>query len=260
MTQPTFRSSVGSAASSGGTTITASEPAGAASDDIELASLHYDGSGTPTPPANWTLVGSATLTDSKVFLYWLRRTGSAPALGWTISATTTYIEANLLAISGCVTTGSPIDSFVIGTPATTGSVITPPPVSIVTVDTLVSIWGFNWQNGWNPAPTAPSGYTLRRGGGFFDCVAATKGTSATGTETPGSFGAALGSNPNVGATIVLASLATGGGGGSTSDDPTSAGMRQLRQNAIYRMSPRSEQEAKHYLSARKRAYGFAAQL
>lgn len=37
----------------------------------------------------------------------------------------------------------------------------------------------------------------------------------------------------------------------------SAGMRQLRRNPIYRMSPRSEREAQQYLRAQKRAYGFA---
>jgi hypothetical protein len=44
---------------------------------------------------------------------------------------------------------------------------------------------------------------------------------------------------------------------STSDPVESAARRQVRQNAIYRMSPRAEREAQQYLRAQKRTYGFA---
>jgi hypothetical protein len=45
---------------------------------------------------------------------------------------------------------------------------------------------------------------------------------------------------------------------AASDIGESAGRRQLRSNANYRMSPRSEREAQQFLRAQKRAYGFAA--
>lgn len=45
---------------------------------------------------------------------------------------------------------------------------------------------------------------------------------------------------------------------AVADIGESAARRQLRQNAIYRMSPRSEREAQQFLRAQKRAYGFAA--
>lgn len=48
----------------------------------------------------------------------------------------------------------------------------------------------------------------------------------------------------------------GGGGGSTSSPAESAGARQLRQNSIYRMGPKSERAAQQLLRAQKRAYGF----
>jgi hypothetical protein len=45
---------------------------------------------------------------------------------------------------------------------------------------------------------------------------------------------------------------------NASDAAESGGRRQLRQNPIYRMSPRAEHEAQQFLRSQKRAYGFAA--
>lgn len=45
-------------------------------------------------------------------------------------------------------------------------------------------------------------------------------------------------------------------GTTSSDAIENAGITQLRTNAVYRLSPRSEREAQQYLRAKKRAHGF----
>lgn len=79
----------------------------------------------------------------------------------------------------------------------------------------------------------------------------------TGTYPPGPTGGygylARGFN-----TAINTWLASFAGGGSTIGSNDSAGTRQLRQNANYRMSSRSEREAQQLLRVQKRAYGFAA--
>lgn len=208
MTSPAYRAS-SRIDNSSVTSQTSTEPTGTVLNDIIIATVEIDfGHGTITAPSGWTLLGSASTTDADTFAYWIRRGSSAPALQWTWLSSVSYVETYLVSISGAVNTGNPIDVWTFGTPQTTGTIVTPPPVTIITTDTLSCVYGFNWINGWSSSPTAPTGYTTRLGGNFFDTVIATKAVSVTGTETPSGFSSSAGSSPNLGLTIVVASQAS----------------------------------------------------
>lgn len=116
------------------------------------------------------------------------------------------------------------------------------------------------------------------GGGSWYSVGVWSGLAATGwtKQHPGANGDGAEfsaytttSTQNIGTatSLVLATNANSYGGvmavfqppaTAASDIGESAARRQLRQNAAYRMSPRSEREAQQFLRAQKRAYGFAS--
>lgn len=84
---------------------------------------------------------------------------------------------------------------------------------------------------------------------------ASANVTSTGTYNSSFTSAGAGTTRGITLLITLKDLVAGG---STASDPIEgAARRQLRQNAAYRMSPRSEREAQQYLQAQKRAYGFA---
>ncbi len=73
----------------------------------------------------------------------------------------------------------------------------------------------------------------------------------------GSITATVTGGATITAGYAAITIAFPGSAVAVSDVSESAGTRQLRTNAIYRMSPRSEREAQQFLRAQKRAYGFA---
>ncbi len=79
-------------------------------------------------------------------------------------------------------------------------------------------------------------------------------TSSTGTFAGAFTSSSGGTNLSLMFSVSLKDAA----GTAASDLAESAGRRQLRCNANYRMSPRAEREAQQFLRAQKRAYAFAA--
>lgn len=103
------------------------------------------------------------------------------------------------------------------------------------------------------ATTSTTDDSISTGGGTGDAWLITEGQSdgsspmtvAFGTTTDDWYGAA-------------AVAFVPGASAATSDPSGSAGARQLRTNAIYRMSPENDARAQKHLRAQKRAYGFAS--
>jgi hypothetical protein len=122
--------------------------------------------------------------------------------------------------------------------------------------------------GFDPTGSAPSAYTL---GSVSNSLVARQEAASTWLASSIWSANSIASGPtgSITATVTGGGAVTAGyaaiaiafpgsAGASTSDDSRSAARRQLEQNAIYRMSPRSQREAQQFLRAQKRAYGFAA--
>lgn len=218
MASPSHRSQTKNAIqSTGATTITGTEPTGAASGDIIAIGLMLDrtsGSnpGTVSPPSGgYSVVAGFPFNATSVFDYyvwWARRSGSA--LSCTPTWTTGlggfgYAELRVIAVSGAVASGNPIDSVTIGTVATTTQP-DPPANTLLTANTLVYAWIADWA-GWTSAPTAPTNYTgLSDNGGLYDSSIAWRQLAAAGSENPGTFGAADASDTAFGFTLAFASV------------------------------------------------------
>ena len=93
-----------------GTTITPTEPAGATTDDVLLATVNCTSGRTITPTdSGWTSIGAQEDTGNRVAIFWLRRTASAPSYVFTVSGAAGPIVAGVSAYSGAITLGVPID-------------------------------------------------------------------------------------------------------------------------------------------------------
>lgn len=103
------------------TTITLTEPAGAAQNDILIAALESVSEWMIPASADWKQVAIVANGSNYLSVYWCRRGGSAPSLVFNTSTggTSRQIEAGCSAIQNCVLTGSPIDVFSTATSTTT---------------------------------------------------------------------------------------------------------------------------------------------
>lgn len=100
--------------------MTGTEPSGAASNDIFLATIYLESTTvTPSPPPGWAQTfrsASCAITNSTAanqyqhLCYWIRRGGSAPSFAWTWSGTI-FSSMNIVAYSGAVTTEQPWSFF-----------------------------------------------------------------------------------------------------------------------------------------------------
>jgi hypothetical protein len=177
---------------SGGTatTYTGSEGSGWQQNDILIAfAAPYASPCTFTAPSGWTLVQSSVASSrvSSWGIWWIRRGASAPALNWTFSGST-YFELTIVAFSGCITTGSPIDvsaKTAIRSPSGAAAP-DPPSITTVTADCLALAFGGSAYNG-SAAWTAPSGYSIVVNGAGATVIAS-KQLTGTGAENPGTFG------------------------------------------------------------------------
>lgn len=179
----------------GTATITPSEPAGAAQNDI-LFYWHVIGNPSSVITddlTGWTLLNTWTGSLTITRLYWIRRGASAPDYSITTDSSQ-YQEASVTCWSGAKTSGNPYGAtnYVAAHNATT-----PPNCGSVTTtaaNSLVIAFGMGWNgwvstNGW----TAPSGYSdadsgagtsINNGdlGVFYKAIA-----SASTSEDPGIF-------------------------------------------------------------------------
>lgn len=148
--------------------ITAVEPAGAAQDDILITWLYIESDTAVTPPAGWTntFASVAMLSECnaasspfRLYAYWIRRGGSAPALGWTFASS--FRGIYVAAYSGALASGDPF-SFADHQVRDTTAARTIPNCSGTTVDANeMLVWGAGTFA--NPTgTTVPTGYTSRQ--------------------------------------------------------------------------------------------------
>lgn len=211
----------------GGVNPTATEPAGAATNDILYASANATDAAI-TLPTGWTQLYSGSQVggpSNNHTLYWvvgyIRRAGSAPSLQFTYSAggSVDYYELHLAAYSG-VNTTTAIDA--VSADGGSGNVDLHQPdasaVVAVAANTIALVTMATWvgadTGGWTP----PSGYTLRSdpSAGLAAGIAE-KALVSPGSENPGAWAnLPAGANNSFqywdGATITLNPPAVAGGG------------------------------------------------
>ena len=211
------------AGGSAGTSVAPSKPSGTTDGDILIAYLVVGGaSKTITPPSGWTLKDErqGDDPDGTTYLYW-KWASSEPA-SWTWSwSGSAYGEIEVVAYSGAITSGDPIDVFsesvnsVNAHSSTVASAIT-----TTVANTMLVLCIMSWDSG----PFASSsGMTERYDGGaslnlaLYDVAQASAGSSGTKTTTHANSGG----NDTI---VHLLALKpdTGGGSVEVTDQATAA--------------------------------------
>lgn len=160
-------------------------PAGLANDDILIALVFTGKTGTPTvatPPAGFTAIGTFTgVADGGGFeartLAWWKRAASESG-----SYTFTHVAASsqglMLAYSGCITSGSPID--VASQNTGTGTTTTGTGVTTTAANAMVLALNHDWEGTGTLSP--PSGMTERFDGLLYAAEVIQASAGATGNK------------------------------------------------------------------------------
>lgn len=216
------------------------------------------GASAPSPPTGggtWTLlnwVSDNRSADKTTQGLWGKAVSDASSEPSTYSFTPPSGGTDWL---GQVTAWSNVDpsSPVAGTSVTSDpltSTITLPSVTVGIAGSCSVLGAGSWNyNTWTS--NIPTSYTQSLGSTNEELGTYYRTGLAAGSSAP-SFPTAKDRYA-----VVQAVLQPVSGAATTSDPGESAARRQLRANAIYRMSPRSEREAQTFLRAQRRAYSFA---
>jgi hypothetical protein len=203
--------------------ITASEPASAATDDIEIAFLYIESDNAVTAPASWSnsFNGTTMLSECntashafRLYAYWVRRTGSAPALQWTFSSASRMIY--VAAYSGALASGDPF-SFGDHQVRDTTAASTYPNCSGTTSDANEMLV---WAGGTFANPTSstqPTGFTERQDTGVLGLCSADLIQAGAGAAS--STGASYTGGSNETAAAQLVGLRPASAGGTTRGMP-----------------------------------------
>lgn len=194
------------------------EPSGAAENDILFLVVQWWRAGgrsiTTNPTSNgWTSLVSLTGdTDQGAHLYWRRRGSSAlTTLERTFAhdLSAGWIEGEIIAVSGCPTTGDPWDDIQTSTQADRAAPDGPSATS-AGAERLALVIGWTWSSAGTGGASAPSGYTRTRTGVDAEgAFSATKGVGS-GADDPAAFGNISGTDSTVATTIILTPAASGG--------------------------------------------------
>lgn len=194
-------------ASGAGASLQGSEPSGATQDDILFFLVQFDNNTAnfSSAPTGWTLLNTWTgATFQEGRLYWRRRGASALGAGeltFSISSGA-WIEIEVLAFSGCITTGDPWDDAQYSAQSTASAPDAPSATSSG-ADRVAVAFGISWAGGGTGGASAPTNYTLTRSGNSGDGVFSAYRAIGSGAENPGAFGNIASSDSVSAATIIL---------------------------------------------------------
>lgn len=188
---PAFRSA--STANATATSITPGEPAGATTNDILILAVTSTTlqALSVNDIAFWNYLCQFSDGVTQAYVWWGRRTGSAPDYQVNASAST-GLAANVLAFSGCITTESPVEGAHNGTTNASGTSHTV--ASVTTTGSNRIVVGVVGSHSNTGGTTAPGGTTERADENgttasveTFTVAAATAGVQGPWTATiPGS--------------------------------------------------------------------------
>lgn len=200
--------------SSTGTVSTDLPPAFAANDILLLSVSAEETAASIATPSGWTQIGSTLnsgsgTTGQKFAVFWKRATGSETTL--TVADSGTWTMTSMQAISGCVTSGSPIDTSATTTQSVATSNITCPSITtgvdnalvVFTVGHGLGAGGAQFNSGqtFPPNVISPTGkrsdYTADVGGlGEGGGTACWTGAMGTAGSTGGTLSSTLGAPNN----------------------------------------------------------------
>jgi hypothetical protein len=202
-----------------GTTYGAALPTGNAQDDILIAVATNENPTAITAATGWTLIDGSTLhgfagRSQAVYVFWIRRGASAPATNWSGGSSGTQVS--YIAYSGCITTGSPVDTYWMEAANNTSDSTTVSWSAVTTTNANCMIIGVVGVNNWAAGTSAT--WTNERGDGgatsaahlYDNGILASPGSSGSFSETIGDGHGAF--------TIALLPDAGGGGGGAPPPD------------------------------------------
>jgi hypothetical protein len=180
------------------TTITA--PSGITNNDILVATVFAGritsagGTVSVTPPSGFTLIDSTAVHDlsgdqftGTMYVYWKR--ASSESGNYTFTHATASTQGLMHRVSGCVTSGSPIDVYSKGSATGAGSQTTAAPSIITTSPKDLLIWiSHDWEGSTTLSP--PTGFTERLDSLLYsaDKVQVSLGEVGTVTQTNGNPG------------------------------------------------------------------------
>lgn len=210
---PTFRA----LSQAGGTTaanITGTEPAGGAANDVYCAGVYIESDTAITPPAGWsnTFNGTTMLAECnnaggafRLYGYWIRRGGSAPALTWTFSSS--FRALVIMAYSGALASGDP---WSFGAPAVrdTAAASTYPAASGTTLDANeMLVWhAASFAGGTSSTPPTSFTERLDQGSGPGQDMCAAEHAQVAAGATGSITGASYSGTVNNTAAVLLAGL------------------------------------------------------
>jgi len=192
-----------------GTSLAVAEPTGAAQDDILFLWVDYANNNLnlSSGPTGWTLLNEWTSEPfNGAALYWIRRGSSALTAGErtvTFTGSASYIELEMLAFSGALTTGNPWDDAQYAA-HTSGTAPDPPSATSSGADRMAVAFGLSWAGWGSGGATAPTNYTLTRTSSAGEGLASAYRAIGSGAENPGTFGNSSASDSIAAATIILA--------------------------------------------------------
>lgn len=170
-----------------GTDNTPAEPTGAAENDIFVAIMVGAAALTLGLPSGWSSLYAGSGSVMEFLVGWIRRGASAPSLTFT-TVGSNYSEVRIAAFSGCLTSGSVIDSQSAsgGTGTATPGYPDPPSTTAVGSACMAVCGGGRW-NDFGTSITAPTGYTAVVNNNDAQALAY-KLLSGSGAEDPSAFG------------------------------------------------------------------------
>ena len=162
------------------TTIVNTPPTGLANNDILILYLYYeDSTPTVTPPTGFTELTNCASHGTHVHqrVYWKRASSESGSYTTSFNGASTYAQSMLVAYSGAVTTGTPIEDS--DKTSGSGTTITLPSVTTLTANTVI----LGFCSDYNFSTTYTSSDLTERGDvtGLFlgDISQATSGSSGT---------------------------------------------------------------------------------
>jgi hypothetical protein len=222
----TARGSATTGATDTAASVTVNKPTGVVDNDVMLAFVSW-WTGTLTPPAGWTQVGTteswaASGDTAKMAVYRKVASGEGASYTWTNSSSPNEIYVTIRAFYNVDTT-TPIDVFSQTSTTSQGTSVVGNSVTTTTTNTMLLFFGSRMNNGINGNPITPDGSMteisdINAGSGWtrhFVDEQAVAASGATGTRTATSTG-----NATYGAFMIALRAATGGGNTSVSPGET----------------------------------------
>jgi hypothetical protein len=139
MTAPLWRSQNTPNSSTG--TVSTNFPTGFQADDILILTIVAEETAASiATPSGFTQIGSTLnsgsgTTGQKMAVFWKRATGSETTI--TVADSGVWTMTSMQAISGCIASGNPVDSFATTTQSTANSTVTCPEITTTEADCII---------------------------------------------------------------------------------------------------------------------------